>query len=62
MPDGSAVGADELREYPDLATRERLYHIYKDILINQSVPWAEVGGQAGERLQNAIEAAERLLH
>jgi NadR type nicotinamide-nucleotide adenylyltransferase len=53
---------DELREYPDLATRERLYHIYKDILINQPVPWVEIGGQAGERLQNAIEAVERLLH
>ena len=51
---------DPLREYPDLATRERLYHIYKDILINQAVPWAEIGGQAGERLQNAIEAVERL--
>lgn len=51
---------DELREYPDLATRERLYHIYKDILINQPVPWVEIGGQAGERLQNAIQAVERL--
>jgi len=51
---------DELREYPDLATRERLYHIYKDILINQDVPWAEVGGEGDERLTNAIEAVERL--
>ena len=51
---------DPLREYPDLATRERLYHIYKDILINQAVPWAEIGGQADERLQNAIKAVERL--
>jgi NadR type nicotinamide-nucleotide adenylyltransferase len=51
---------DELREYPDLATRERLYHIYKDILVNQPVPWVEIGGQADERLQNAIEAVERL--
>jgi NadR type nicotinamide-nucleotide adenylyltransferase len=51
---------DELREYPDLATRERLYHIYKDILINQDVPWAEVGGESDERLANAIEAVERL--
>ncbi len=44
---------DPLREYPDLETRERLFHIYKDLLVNQSVPWAEVGGQAGERLQQA---------
>jgi NadR type nicotinamide-nucleotide adenylyltransferase len=53
---------DELREYPDLATRERLYHLYKDILVNQPVPWVEIGGQAGERLQNAVEAVGRLLH
>ncbi len=53
---------DELREYPDLATREKLFHIYRDLLINQSVPWAEVGGSADERLTNAIAAVERLLH
>jgi NadR type nicotinamide-nucleotide adenylyltransferase len=53
---------DELREYPDLATRERLYHIYKDILVNQTVPWVEVGGEGVDRLKNAIEAVERLLH
>ena len=53
---------DELREYPDLATRERLYHIYKDILVNQNVPWVEIGGSADGRLTNAIEAVERLLH
>ena len=51
---------DELREYPDLATRERLYHIYKDLLVNQDVPWAEVGGEGDDRLKNAIEAVERL--
>lgn len=52
---------DELREYPDLATREKLFHIYRDILVNQSTPWAEIGGQAGERLQNAIDAVKRLV-
>jgi NadR type nicotinamide-nucleotide adenylyltransferase len=52
---------DELREYPDLATREKLFHIYRDILINQNVPWAEVGGEEKHRLTNAIEAVERLI-
>ena len=28
--------ADELREYPDLESREFLYHMYKDLMINQS--------------------------
>ncbi|MEY2916406.1 MAG: hypothetical protein RIS73_120, partial [Bacteroidota bacterium] len=31
---------DELREYPDLKSREQLYHHYKDIMVNQNVPWA----------------------
>ena len=51
---------DELREYPDLATREKLYRHYKDILINQQVPWVEIKGNYEERLQKAIEAVDRL--
>jgi len=51
---------DELREYPDLESREKLYHIYRDILINQSVPWAEIGGLEQQRLGAAIAAVERL--
>ena len=47
---------DELREYPDLVTREKLFHIYKDCLINQSTPWAEVSGTADQRLDTAISA------
>jgi NadR type nicotinamide-nucleotide adenylyltransferase len=35
---------DELREYPDLETREKLYQVYKNIMINQPVPWIEVSG------------------
>lgn len=52
---------DPLREYPDTATRDRLYHIYKDLLVNQPAPWAEIGGQSGERLQAAIAAVDTLL-
>jgi nicotinamide riboside kinase len=44
---------DNLREYPDAETRNRLYHFYKDILINQSVPWIDVSGSYGERLEKA---------
>lgn len=51
---------DELREYPDLATREKLYHHYKDILINQNVPWVDISGGYEERLQKAIAAADKL--
>jgi nicotinamide riboside kinase len=51
---------DELREYPDLSSRQKLYKIYKDILVNQSVPWAEISGSNEERLQAAIIATDKL--
>jgi NadR type nicotinamide-nucleotide adenylyltransferase len=52
---------DELREYPDLKSREELFHIYKDILVNQTVPWSVVSGLHKERLQIAIKSAEQVL-
>lgn len=51
---------DELREYPDLATREKLYHHYKDIMVNQNVPWVDISGTYEERLQKAIAAVDSL--
>ena len=52
---------DELREYPDLKTRDRLYHIYKDIMINQSTPWVDISGDHDERLEKAIKAVDELM-
>ena len=52
---------DELREYPDLKTRDRLYHIYKDIMINQSTPWVDISGDYDERLQKSIKAVDQLM-
>jgi NadR type nicotinamide-nucleotide adenylyltransferase len=46
--------ADELREYPDLESRERLYHMYKDLMINQAVPWVDIQGGYEERFQKAV--------
>jgi NadR type nicotinamide-nucleotide adenylyltransferase len=51
---------DELREYPDPETRNTLYHIYRDILINQSVPWFEVSGTDPARTNAAIHWVEQL--
>ena len=51
---------DKLREYPDLERREQLYRMYKDILVNQSVPWIEITGDSELRLQTAIQAVNRL--
>jgi NadR type nicotinamide-nucleotide adenylyltransferase len=52
---------DELREYPDLAKREKLYHYYKDIMVNQQVPWIDINGSYDERLQKATNAVNKLL-
>ena len=52
---------DELREYPDLRTRKKLYTIYKDIMINQIVPWADISGNYDKRLQKAIVTVDKLL-
>ena len=49
---------DELREYPDFETRDKLYHHYKDILINQETPWFEVSGIDSMRTANAIHWVE----
>ncbi len=51
---------DRLREYPDLVSRQKLYHHYKDILVNQNIPWVDISGDYDERLQKAIEAIGNL--
>ena len=53
--------ADSLREYPDLYTREKLYHYYKDAMLNQKTTWADISGMYKERLQKAIEAVDKML-
>jgi len=52
---------DELREYPNEEPRKELYHIYKDIMINQQTAWVEISGDYEERLQKAIAAVDALL-
>lgn len=52
---------DELREYPDEKPRQELFAIYKDLLINQPVPWALISGTNAERTAAAIEATNRFL-
>lgn len=52
---------DELREYPDIERRQQLYHIYKDLLVNQSTPWVDISGSYSERLEKAVVAINALL-
>jgi NadR type nicotinamide-nucleotide adenylyltransferase len=52
---------DELREYPDLKTREKLYHHYKDIMLNQQVPWVDISGSYEQRFAKAVEAINKII-
>ena len=52
---------DPLREYPDLENREKLFHIYKDIMINQDTPWVEISGNYDQRLSAAVSAVKELV-
>lgn len=52
---------DELREYPDLKTREELFHYYQQILIDQQVPWILIKGVEEERLAIAVAAVKAIL-
>ena len=45
---------DALREYPDKKIRDKLYYYYKDLLINQQVPWADISGDYETRFEKAI--------
>ncbi len=51
---------DELREYPDLVSRQKLYLMYKDIMINQSVPWVDISGTCDERFETARRSVDSL--
>jgi NadR type nicotinamide-nucleotide adenylyltransferase len=52
---------DNLREYPDLVTREKLFHYYKEELSEQKVPWIIISGNYDERLEQAIAFVNKLL-
>lgn len=52
---------DELREYPELASRKRLFKMYRDLLINQKTKWAEISGTSSQRLQTAISIIDTVF-
>ena len=52
---------EPLREYPDPETRLILFHMYKDIMVNQQTPWKEISGANDERLRSAAHAVDRLI-
>jgi len=53
---------DELREYPDLKTREILFHHYKDLLVHQHSNWTCINGDYESRFQKAVAHIDSLFH
>jgi NadR type nicotinamide-nucleotide adenylyltransferase len=51
---------DELREYPDLTIRRKLFKMYKDIMINSGTRWAEISGTDAQRLQIAVSIIDTI--
>ncbi len=52
---------DDLREYPDLESRKKLFLLYKDVMINQAVPWVRIAGDYHQRFVKAVAAVDDLL-
>ncbi len=52
---------DELREYPDQATREKLFLYYKEEMTEQKTPWVIINGINEMRLAKAVEAVDKIL-
>ncbi|MGX5818208.1 AAA family ATPase [Chitinophaga lutea] len=51
---------DPLREHPAPEERLYFYNIYRDIVMNSGVPWADIRGGYEEREKKAIAAVERI--
>jgi NadR type nicotinamide-nucleotide adenylyltransferase len=49
---------DDLREYPDLKVRKKLFYFYKDLLVNQQVPWCQISGDYDQRFSKATNFIE----
>jgi len=52
---------DPQREYPDRSMREYFYSVYRDIVINAGLPWADIRGSREERIMRATGAVNLIL-
>jgi NadR type nicotinamide-nucleotide adenylyltransferase len=52
---------DDLREYPDLEFRKKLFKMYKDLMVTQKTKWAEISGSHVQRLQTAISIIDTVF-
>lgn len=46
---------DALREYPDDRIRRKLFLYYKELMVNQSIPWTIISGNYEQRLERAVQ-------
>lgn len=53
---------DDLREYPDIEFRRKLFKMYKDIMINNKTKWAIISGSYEQRFQTASALVDLLLN
>lgn len=52
---------DPLREHPHPDERAHFYAVYRDIVVNAGLPWADIRGSYAQRLQTAIDAVEKII-
>ena len=52
---------DNLREYPDLKVRQKLFHYYKEEMTAQKTPWKIISGNYDERTVAAIKFIDQHL-
>ena len=50
---------DPLREHPLPEERTYFYNLYKDIVMNSGLPWADINGEHEERMKIAQDAINR---
>lgn len=52
---------DELREYPDVEVRKKLFHYYHEELTEQTTRWVIISGNEKERFVHALKAINTIL-
>jgi NadR type nicotinamide-nucleotide adenylyltransferase len=52
---------DPLREHPLPDERAHFYAVYRDIVVNADLPWADIRGSYAQRLQTAIAAVDKII-
>lgn len=50
---------DPLREHPSPEERRYFYNIYRDIVQNSGIPWADISGAPANRLKKALDAIKQ---